>query len=110
MDLSTSRIDNITVVILKGRVDTFSAEALLASLMTLLAENPPFLIIDMQQVDYLSSAGMRTFLLIVRESERLHGKVVFTQFTALVQEILQLAGLEKYFQCEQSIQDALKKF
>jgi len=110
MHLTTHQVDKITIVTLTGRIDALSAEALLASLLTLLKQNPPFLLIDMTKVDYLSSAGMRTFLVTVREAELMQGKVVFANFCKLVREILHLAGLSKHFTHYSSLEEARAAF
>lgn len=99
MQLKTKTLKSATIITLSGRIDTMNAVDLQAALTALLHEtaSAPEYIFEMNEVIYLSSAGMRAFLIIMKEVEARQGKMLFVGFVPLVQDVIHMAGLVKYF-------------
>ena len=110
MQLKTTISNSITIIVLSGRIDTTNADDLHAALIALLHDRPPHFIIDMNAVDYLSSAGMRAFLITIKEIETRHGKMLFVGFCPMVEEVVHMAGLNKYFPQFLSVEIARLEF
>jgi anti-anti-sigma factor len=109
MQFITEQIESITVVTIKGRIDAASSDDLHASLTTLVHEGQKYLLINCEEVEFLSSGGMRAFLLTVKEVEKHKGKIVFCKFNEVIKEILHLSGTSKYFQHFDDLTDALNE-
>src|SRR5262249_43195763 len=108
MILSTVTKEHYVIVKLKGRVDVPAADDLYATLTTLYQSGSPFLIVDCEMVDFLSSAGMRQILVCVHEIRSLSGHIFFTGFNARVLEVLELSGIRKYIELYPSLEEAEK--
>jgi len=106
MQLSTHKKECYTIVTIKGRLDSLTADNLQASLTTLCNEGTLFLIIDCQALEFLSSAGMRAILICHREIEKLSGRMIFTGFSPQVLEVLELSGIGKYIESCQELEEA----
>ena len=106
MQLSTYAKECYTIVTVKGRLDSMTADNLQASLTTLYNEGAIFLIIDCRELEFLSSAGMRAILICHREIEKLSGRLIFTGFSAQVLEVLDLSGIGKYIESCQELEEA----
>jgi len=109
MQFITEQIQSITVVTIKGRVDAASSDDLYASLTTLLHEGQKYLLINCEEIEFLSSGGMRAFLLTIKEIEKHKGKIVFSKFNDVIKEILHLSGMSKYFHHFDDLTDALNE-
>jgi len=96
MQFSTEQTPSYTLVKLSGRLDTRTAEALQAGLVTLIHQNAPAIIIDSCQVTYLSSAGMRAFFVATKEAEKTKCKIAFFGFSESVTDLLRVARVDKY--------------
>jgi anti-anti-sigma factor len=107
MQFTTYQIESITVVDIKGRIDAASADNLHASLTTLLHEGHIHLIINCLEVEFLSSGGMRAFLLASKDLQKVGGTILYCNFNEIIQEILRLSGMSKYFRHFADLSSAL---
>jgi anti-sigma B factor antagonist len=110
MELTTEQENQVTVVHLAGRVDIHSCDNLETTLCTILEQKKNHIIIDCKEVDYLSSGGMRAFLVAMKEAEKTNSSLVFCGFQKQVEEVLHFAGVIKYFPNYKSIEAAKKAF
>jgi len=62
MEITVKYVKNVPLLFLKGRLDVLGANELEKEIACLKAENLSTLILDFEQVDYLSSAGIRVLL------------------------------------------------
>ena len=106
MHISIEQLKKITVRTISGKVDATSSDDLCAYLMTQIQLKHTNLIIDCKDLEFLSSSGMRTFLIILKELEKVHGALYFCNFKQHISEILSLAGINKYFLSFSSLEDA----
>ena len=74
MEIVSKYIENIPVLFLKGRFDALGAKELENELIKVITQNLRSLIIDFQQVDYLSSAGIRVILSLHKRLKRKGGR------------------------------------
>ncbi len=106
MDITIAQNGKITTLTISGKVDVEHIERLEDTLSDLIKKDCHFLIIDCQDVDYLSSKGMHAFLHAQKELEKNHGKIFFVSFCPAVLEVLENAGIAKYFQTYDSSREA----
>jgi anti-anti-sigma factor len=87
-----------TVVILEGRLDFGAAAGVQAQLEHVLAgagTKPAGVIIDCAGLDYVSSAGLRVFLLAARTAQR--GRLAFAMYglKPAVREVFDVSGFSR---------------
>ena len=66
MDISIEKPNDRAVVATSGRLDAAGAPALEAQCRTLIQEGAKRLLLDMAQVEYISSAGLRSLLVLAK--------------------------------------------
>jgi aminodeoxyfutalosine deaminase len=89
--LHTSGIGNITIIHLAGRLDSIDAPALQVRLFDLVnSGQPQNIILNMEQVQYLSAAGLR----VLRNLQEKFGKVRIANPSRRVMDVLQITGLD----------------
>jgi anti-sigma B factor antagonist len=87
-----------TVVILEGRLDFGAAAAFQAQLEAVLAgggTKPAGVIIDGAGLDYVSSAGLRVFLLAARTAQRAGLAFAICALTPAVREVFDVSGFSR---------------
>lgn len=92
---SLKRVDLVTV---SGRVDSSNANELDKKLKELVANDRHNLVLQLSQVGYMSSAGLRSIVAALRECKKHGGDVRLATPSERVAEVLSLAGLDSLFQ------------
>ena len=85
-------IKAITVIKLKGRMDALSSQAFEQRLKLL--EGPDLIVVlDMEELEYVSSAGLRSILSVSKTIQAGNGQIRFCNVKGLVDEIFRCANL-----------------
>jgi anti-anti-sigma factor len=82
----------------KGRLDAAAAAAHEKSIKELLVGEVSSLAIDLSEVDFLSSAGLRVLLSAAKAAQTKGGKVVLISPKPAVLEVLEVTGFDKLIQ------------
>ena len=108
MEITTQEYKNSELIAIKGRVDTVVASQLTEALAAAHQRGRYRIVVDMSQVEYMSSAGFRALGDAQRNSKRhQHGEVVLTQVPNLIHEALELVGFTEYFRIVNPLAAAL---
>ena len=98
MKITETRTADSLVVALEGRLDTLSAPELEAFLSERYAAVNE-LVIDMEKLDYISSAGVRV-ILMAEKTMKDHGKLIIRRPSNLVMGVFSFTGLLDYLTIE----------
>jgi anti-anti-sigma factor len=94
MTISTESMDgDITRVLLDGRLDIQGAAAIDLK-MNVVAGSSKFLLIDLRNVTFLGSMGLRSILVPAQAVRRRGGKVALFGPVPLVEEVLKTSNIE----------------
>lgn len=93
MDIESRQEGRQRVVAVAGRLDGTWADHLTHRLETELREGHHDLVLDLQGVQYISSAGVRVLLVVHRQIRQLDGRLRVRQPSDAVRKVLQLTGL-----------------
>jgi anti-sigma B factor antagonist len=107
MEISTSMQQDVTVVALAGRFDAQSAGQVDAGLQARFQEGVKKLVVDMGQVEYVSSAGLRVLLAAAKKTNALGGRLVLCGLQPYVLEVFEVAGFTSIFQINSDTASAL---
>ena len=108
MEITTQEIKHVELITVKGRVDSVEAVGLAKALESALRREKYKIVVDMSQVEYMSSAGFRALGDAQRNSQRHQGgEVVLARVPALIHEALEMVGFTHYFHIENSVEAAL---
>lgn len=91
------RGENATVVTLSGDVDLHHSPTLHAALVELAAERPKRLVIDLQEVPFMDSSGVGTFVEVFRRVSAYKGKMIFFGLSNRVRSVFEITKLDKFF-------------
>jgi anti-sigma B factor antagonist len=101
------RVDVISVT---GRIDSNSAREFDAALKGVLESSRHNIVLELAQVDYMSSAGLRAMVVALRECKKKGGDVRLGPLSERVSEVLSLAGLDSLFQVYKDTTAAVGSF
>lgn len=92
--------DGILKLILNGRFDTFGAGPVQQVLDTYFSQHPKFIVMDMANVDFMSSAGIRVLLIAAKEAEGRKGSLALVGLNSYCRELIMhthIAGILSQF-------------
>jgi anti-anti-sigma factor len=120
MEISERRTANIVTLSLSGKLDGTTAKAFEDKILGQIESGDRRFIIDLAQLDYVSSQGLRVFLLAGKRLDSANGKLVLCGFKKTipyhtlnrprdpVREVFDIAGFSSIFSVYGSDDDAIK--
>lgn len=93
MQISQEQLEDGTVVVsLEGRLDPVTVACVEERLGGLTAQGPPRLILDLAQLSYISSAGLRVLLTTAKQLAARQGKLLLCAPQRHVKEVFDISG------------------
>ena len=92
MNLNTESVDGVTVALPAGRLDFGAAAAFQQQLEAAVAAKPRGLVVDCSALDYVSSAGLRVFLVAARAAKAAGVGFAVSDLKPAVKEVFDLTG------------------
>lgn len=106
MDSSVERVDGGFILHLTGRFDSFGAVQF-DEQADRLDPACPFVVVDLNQVDYISSAAIRSLLKLEKALRKRGGGAVLTGLVPFVAQTLRMTGLLAQFLTASSLDEAV---
>jgi anti-anti-sigma factor len=95
MELTMEHLpDGVQKIALSGRMDSAGTQQVDLRFAGLTATPPALIVVDLSQVSFLASIGMRTLLVSAKALARRQGHMVLAAPQPLVEEVLRLAGID----------------
>jgi anti-sigma B factor antagonist len=93
-----------------GRVDSATAPDLESSLKKLVESDKTQIVLDLKDVEYMSSAGLRAMVSTLKAVKRVNGDLRLANPSPRVEEVLRLAGLTSIFSIHPTQDEAVASF
>jgi anti-sigma B factor antagonist len=97
MNIETRELKHVSVVKISGRVDSATAPQVEAALHDLIDSGRHQVVLDLQGVEYMSSAGLRVLVTMLKAAQKSGGDLKLAQPSVRVKEVLDLSGLTPVF-------------
>jgi anti-sigma B factor antagonist len=100
LELKQSRVGDVVVIAVSGRVDHATAEQFRAELWPHVlgcAAGGDRLLLDLAGLEYISSAGLRVLMLAWRQAKGREGTLVVCSLQPIVREIFQISRFDVVF-------------
>ena len=107
--VNTERNGKVTVVSVAGRIDSVTAATLDEELGKIVNDNK-MLVLDLQDVVYLSSAGVRSVVRVSKSAQNSGGGVKLARVPEHVAEVLHTVGVMHVLQAHPSVDEAVASF
>ena len=106
MAIEAERDGTILIAMTDTRVDGGNARAFQDELETIIGDDDRTVILDLQRLLYISSAGLRVILLTAKNLGRREVKFAVCSLTDPVQEVFKVSGFDKIIKVHPSLSEA----
>lgn len=92
MEVKIEKLENKTMVVLSGRLDTTNADKFQQDIAPLMQGDAPDIEIDCTDMEYTSSQGLRMFLMLQKRVTARKGNLVMRNMKPNVKEVFDITG------------------
>ena len=111
MEITTKQYKHCDLVNVKGRVDSSTASKLTEALDALMNDGRYKIIVNLEETEYMSSAGFRALLAAQKNCKRYNrGEVALAVVPTLIREALDLTGMTVLFRVYDDVTTAVGSF
>lgn len=95
MEVQVEEKDEVVVFRISGRLDAASSPQLEKKISSIIDSGHFRILLDLANVEYLSSAGMRLMLSISKRLKNIEGKIVACSLNDEVMDVIRMAGFDQ---------------
>ena len=107
LDLSMEKDGDATIVTPTGRIDGSTASPFQEALLKLVEEGKGSLVVDFENIEYISSAGLRVLLLAAKQLQASGRKIVLCAMRDHIAEVFKISGFSEILAIHPTRQDAI---
>jgi anti-sigma B factor antagonist len=103
-------MENIKVISLSGRLDSYTVSASRKLLDEAMESQPPDIVVNMQAVNFIDSTALSALVQALKRSRELNGNLRLCCLQQPVRMIFELTRLDKVFEIFSSEREAVQAF
>ena len=107
LTISPARQAEFMVISLVGRIDASNSKDLEEQCLELISSGETKMVFDLTEVNYVSSAALRVFLLAAKRISAAKGSVRLCGLSTTLQDVFDISGFSKLFVITATLQEAL---
>ena len=107
MDVTSQRTGGALVVSVEGRVDGANARKFQKAVETVIEDSDRAVVLDMENLSYISSAGLRSILLIAKGLQKRDSRFAVCSLQNAISEVFRIVGFDKIVTIHSSQEDAV---
>ncbi|MBV9161565.1 MAG: STAS domain-containing protein [Pseudonocardiales bacterium] len=107
MNVKKSVVDSVAVITLTGDLDAHSVELVGSEVLSIMPAHTEVLL-DLSEVEHLTSAGLRILLLLYRQGHCLDSAVAVVGLSAELRNVLSASGFLDFFRVADSVSDGIE--
>ena len=107
MEAGLTKIEDVSVLTIKGRIDASSSSKLENVCNKLLEQRETKVLIDGTYVDFISSAGLRVLLKLAKEVKKYSGNLAVAHINEHVHQIFKISGFNELFPIYDNVVEGL---
>jgi len=108
MEIIKSGKENNTLVIkINGRMDAVTAPEFEKKVGLWIAEGEKYFVVDLSSLEYISSAGLRSILVIAKKLKAISGKIQLAAMEESVNEVFEISGFNSIIPIHDTVQAAI---
>ena len=107
MQVASSEQNGITILSLTGRMDATTANIFGDACQAALNGGARRIVVDLSGIEYISSAGLRVILTMLKMAKSLKGTLAFCGMQSMVSEVFRISGFSSMLPIYATTTDAL---
>lgn len=108
MECTSRKIDKAMVIEVVGRMDAVTAQDFEKACGAWTDQGEKRFVVDLSALEYISSAGLRSFLILGKRIRAAGGTLVLTGLQGMVREVFEISGFATIFAVCSSREEALE--
>jgi anti-anti-sigma factor len=108
MHISEDRRADLVILALSGKLDAMTAKSFEEKIIGVINSGTQRLVVDLAQLDFVSSSGLRVFFLAARRLQSTDGKIVLCCMNDHVRHVFDLAGFSTFLSVYSSRDEAIE--
>ncbi len=97
MHISEDKNGDVLIVGLKGRLDAATSKTVEEFLLKKIDAGEKLLVLDLAQLDYISSVGLRVFMMSAKRLKVVQGRIVVCSLSVTIQQVFEISGFTTLF-------------
>lgn len=107
MKITSERKGSVLVIGPEGRLDATNSNEMMDKLMAAFDAGDHHIVVDLGQLEYISSAGLRSLLVGAKRASAEGGKIVISRPEDYIKEVFDAAGFSAIFSIYASTEEAI---
>ncbi len=107
MEINATMQNGICVLDLTGRMDATTVSSFEEACKAELEKGNLKIIVNMKNLEYISSAGLRGILIMEKTSKAMKASIVFCHLQSMVSEVFKISGFNSILQVVASFDEAV---
>lgn len=108
MAIRSTRNNGILLLFPEGRIDSIEAPEFQNDVQAAVGADDKAVVMDLEQLTYISSAGLRTILESIRQVEQQGGKLAICSLSGHVQDVFRISGFDRVVSIYPSQEEAVR--
>ncbi len=109
MEITGAKERDLFIVKVKGRMDSATASEFEKACNKWIDAGENSFVIDFGELEYISSAGLRSILVVAKRLKSSAGKICFCALTRMVKEVFTITGFSSMFCIHDSLAELFEK-
>ncbi len=109
MNLEFIKKNEILIVKITERLDTASSDIFIKELVANKQNDINFIMIDFSKLNYISSAGLRSILIIAKELKKQSGELIIYSMPLFIKEVFDMSGFSNIIPIVDDLEQAINK-
>lgn len=109
MEMTGTKQGNAYVVTPIGRLDTAAAPEFEKTLTEWMGQGETRFIVDLKGLEYISSAGLRSILVVGKKLKAQKGSMAFCSLAPMVEKVFSISNFAAFFPIYDSLEKALQE-
>ncbi len=110
MEIETERQGDTLIAKAEGRIDGANAREFQTALEAAIDANDCSVVLNMERLSYISSAGLRVILLMAKTLQGRNRKLAICSLSESIREVFEISGFDKIIPIHASTVEALAAF
>ena len=110
MQISVKTTNGVKVLAFEGRLDTQTSPDAQQQLTRLIEEGGTKILVNLEKLDYISSAGLRILLIVAKQLKTADGELRVCGLNDVVKEVFDISGFDMILPISASESEALEGF
>ncbi|OGR15530.1 MAG: anti-anti-sigma factor [Desulfobacterales bacterium RIFOXYA12_FULL_46_15] len=109
MEIFQENVNGVEIFNVKGSLDSNTSPEFETRIYTALGNGRKKIIFNLENLDYISSAGIRVMLKTTKDLKRQNGNIVLCSLQDYVREVFDISGFDGYLPIEKNLDEAMLK-